>query len=279
MAMMLGWSSAVVYARGRDGCVVILIDYGDDLLEDGHYPVLDWWSAVDAAWRWRMHGYGNGWFCVVLIEWAAMILGDICWLIHCLASYETSSTQGQAKRLTESRSTMMANRCYSKFTVMWEMMMMMQEMIQVAHEQMRPKRWSDSACVEVISHMASFWKRCKEDDGVVAVEVFGQMMVCCLRWSHEDEMYMDGEERCEWIERWVEWFWQGWIWRAQVQNVAWRSGWSHGQVQNITWKGTDRDMRSIVPWHDGTVPCKVRNRTLHPMEQNLACCNRWCHVN
>ena len=39
--MMLGWSSAVVYARGRDGCVVILIDYGDDLLEDGHYPVLD----------------------------------------------------------------------------------------------------------------------------------------------------------------------------------------------------------------------------------------------
>ena len=38
--MMLCCSSAVVCARGGEGCVLSLFDDGDDLLEDGHDPVL-----------------------------------------------------------------------------------------------------------------------------------------------------------------------------------------------------------------------------------------------
>ena len=40
MSMMLCCSSAVVCARGGEGCVLSLFDDGDDLLEDGHDPVL-----------------------------------------------------------------------------------------------------------------------------------------------------------------------------------------------------------------------------------------------
>ena len=40
MLMMFCCSSAVVCARAREGCVLSLLDDGDDLLEDGDDPLL-----------------------------------------------------------------------------------------------------------------------------------------------------------------------------------------------------------------------------------------------